>query len=128
LFYPLVLSITMFTIVVSSVFAVMVAPAVAVSLTLAIPAVIMIEAAVLAFPVAVIVSAALPARSDPRCAAVRRVSPIPAVPNVAAVYHVPVAIHPDVARARGNRSYPVHTRRRWSADSDADGYLSFKGG
>jgi hypothetical protein len=116
----------MFPIVVS--FAVMVAPAVAVSRTLAVPAVIMIEAAMLAFPVAVIVSAALPARSDPRCAAVRRVSPIPAVPNVAAVYHIPIAVNPHVPGARGNRSYPVHTRRRWSADSDSNGYLSFKGG
>ena len=108
--------------------AVMVAPAVAVSRTLAVPVVIMIEAAMLAFPVAVIVSAALPARSDPHCAAVWRVSPIPAVPNVAAVYHVPIAVNPYVPGARCNRSYPVHTRRRWSADSDSNGYLSFKGG
>jgi hypothetical protein len=108
--------------------AIMVAPAVAISLPLAVPAVIMIEAAMLSFPVAVIVSATLPARSDPHCTAVRRKCPITAVPNVAAVYHVPVAVHPDIAWARDYRPDAQHARRRWSADSDPDGYLSFKGG
>jgi hypothetical protein len=117
----------MLVIAVSFVFAVMVAPAVVVSLTLAVPAVIMIEPAMLSFPVAVIISAALPARSHPHCAAVRSKRPITAVPNVAAVYHVPIAVNPYVVRARGDRSHPVHTRRRWSADSNSDGHLSFKG-
>src|ERR1700675_2563874 len=110
----------MFPIMVSFVFAVMVAPAIAVSLTLAIPAVIMIEAPMLAFPVAVIVSAFLPARSDPHCTAVGRVGPITAVPNVAPVHHVPIAVNPHIARARRNRSHPVHAWWRWSANSDSD--------
>jgi len=107
---------------------VMVTPAVAVSLTLAVPAVLMIETAALAFPIAVIVSAALPAGSDPHRAGVGRVSPITAVPNIAAIYYVPIAVNPHVAGTRWNRSHPVHTRRRWGADSDSNGYLSLKGG
>src|ERR1700730_15985776 len=106
----------------------MVAPAIPVSLTRAIPAVIMIEAAALAFPITIIVSALFPTRSDPHCTGVRWVSPITAVPNIAAIYHIPIAVNPHVAGTRWNRSYPVHTRRGWSADSDSDGYLSFKGG
>jgi hypothetical protein len=113
----------------SLVFAIfMVAPAVAVSLTLAVPAVIMIEAPALAFPIAVIVSAVLPTRSDPHCTGVRWVGPITAVPNIAAIYHVPVAVYPDITRPRCNGSHTIHPRRRWRADSDSDGYLSFKGG
>jgi hypothetical protein len=114
---------------ISIVFAIfMVTPPVAVALTLAIPAVLMIKAAMVTFPIPVIVSAPFPARSDPHCTTVGRVSPITAVPNVTAVYHVPIAVHPNVAWPRWNRSHTVHTRRRWSADSDSDGYLSFKGG
>src|SRR3984893_4685451 len=111
---------------VSFVFAVMVAPAVAVALTLAIPVVIMIEAAMLSLPVAVIVSAALPARSDPDCSAVRGECPITRVPNVAAIYHVPIAVHPYVARARSYRPDAQHARRRRCANPDSDGYLSLK--
>jgi hypothetical protein len=118
----------MIPIVIPFVFAVMVAPAVAVSLTLAVPAVIVIEAATLALPVAVIVSAALPARPDPNCPAVRWKGPVTAVPDVPAVYHVPISVNPYVVGARWSWPHPVHTRRRRSADSDSDGYLSFKGG
>jgi len=107
---------------------VVIAPAVPVSLTIAIPAVIVLEAAVLSLPVAVVVSAVLPARSDPSCASIRWVSPITTMPNVVAIYHVPIAVHPDVAGARCNGSHTIHTRRGWSADPDSDGYLSFKGG
>jgi hypothetical protein len=114
-------------IAISFVLVVMVAPAVAVSPTLAVPAVIMIEAATLSFPVAVIVSAALPARSDPHCTAVRRKCPITTVPNVVAVHHVPIAVNPDITGPRFNRPYPVNPRGRWSANSNSDRYLSFKG-
>jgi hypothetical protein len=120
----------MLAIAVTLVFAVtvMVAPTVTVSPTLVVPAVIMIEAAALSLPVAVIVSAALVARSDPRCTAVRRVSPITPVPDVAAVDHIPITVNPHVTRTRRNRSHTVHARWRRRADPDSDGYLSFKGG
>src|ERR1700726_516305 len=114
----------MVVIAVSFVFAVMVAPTVTVSPTLAVPAVIMLEPAMFSFPVAVIISAALPARSDPHCTAIRWKCPIPAVPNVAAIYHIPVAVHPAIAWARSYRPDPHHTRWRWCANSDSDGYLS----
>src|ERR1700681_1567099 len=118
----------MLAISVSIMIAIMVAPTVTVSHTLAVPSVIMLVAPAIPIPVAVIVSAALPTRSDPHCTGVGRVSPITAVPNVAAVYHVPIAVNPHVAGARWNGAHPIHTRRRWSANSDSDGYLSFKGG
>jgi hypothetical protein len=107
---------------------VMIAPAVTISLMLAIPSVIVIEPATIPIPVAVVVPASLPTRSDPRRSAVRRNCPITTVPNVAAIYRIPIAVHPDIARARRNRSHPIRTRRRWSADSNSHGYLSFKGG
>ena len=109
-------------------FPVMLSPAVVVSLTLAVPAVIMLEAPTISVPVTVVVPAPFPTRSDPGCAAVRRQGPITPVPNVTAINYIPIAVHPDIARARSYWPDAQHTRRRWSADSDSDGYLSFKGG
>jgi hypothetical protein len=110
------------------VFTVMVAPAVVVSLMLAVPAVIMLEAPTISVPVTVVVPAPFPTRSDPGCAAVRGKSPIAPVPTVAAIYHVPIAVNPHIAGARSYWPDAQHTRRRWSADSYSDGYLSFKRG
>ena len=98
------------------VFMLMVAPAVVVSLMLAVPAVIMLEAPTISVPVTVVVPAPFPTRSDPGCAAVRGKSPIAPVPKVAAVYHVPIAVNPHIAGARGYWPDAQHTRRRWSAD------------
>src|ERR1700693_2682705 len=110
------------------VFAVVVAPAVMIALTLAVPVVIMLEPATISVPVAIVIAAPFPTRSDPQCSAVRRERPITSVPNVAAVYGIPVAVHPDIAGARGYRPDAHHTRGRRCANSDSDGYLSFKGG
>jgi hypothetical protein len=108
-------------------FTVMVPPAISVSSTLVVPAVVMLEAPTISVPVTVVVTATFPTRPDPNCSAVRRHSPITPVPNVMAVYGIPVAVHPRVAGSRCNWSR-IHARRRRSANSDSDGYLSFKGG
>src|ERR1700726_1328565 len=109
------------------VFMLMVAPAVVVSVMLAVPAVIMLEAPTISVPVTVVVAAPFPTRSNPDCSTIRRLSPIAPVPNVAAVYGIPVAVHPHIAGSRCHWSR-IHPRRRRSANSDSDGYLSFKGG
>src|SRR4029077_638683 len=49
-------------------------------------------------------------------------------PNGPPIYHLPVAVYPDITRPRCNGSHTVHPRRRRRADSDSDGYLSFKSG
>jgi hypothetical protein len=103
-----------------------VAPAIAVSITIAVPVVIVFIASTGAFPIAVIVEPAFITRPDPDCAAVRRLSPIAAVPNVAAAYRIPVTVNPDVAGARSDRPYAVHTRWRRSAQFNTDGHLSFQ--
>src|ERR1700686_5472782 len=110
------------------VFTVMVAPAVVVSLMLAVPVVIMLEAPAISVPVTVVIPAPFPTRPDPGCAAVRRQGPITPVPNVTAINYIPIAVHPDIARARSYWPDAQHTRRRWSAHCDSDGDLSFKGG
>jgi len=109
------------------VFMLVVSPAVVVSLTLAVPAVIMLEAPTFSVPVSIVVTATFPTRSNPDRPAIRRQSPIAPVPNVAALYGIPVAVHPRVAGSGCSRSR-IHARRRRSANSDSDGYLSFKGG
>src|ERR1700688_2832229 len=110
------------------VFTVMVAPAVVVSLTLAVPVVIMLEAPAISVPVTVVIAAPFPTRPDPGSSAVWRQGPITPVPNVAAVDGIPVAIHPEIVGARSHWPDAQHTRGRWSANSYSDGYLSLKGG
>jgi hypothetical protein len=88
----------------------------------------MLKAPTISVPVTMVVTATFPTRPDPNRSAIWRQSPIAPVPNIAAIYHVPIAVNPHVAGARGYRPDAQHTRRRWSADSYSDGYLSFKDG
>jgi hypothetical protein len=87
----------------------------------------MLEAPTVTVPVTVVVTATFPTRPNPDRSAIRRLGPIAPVPNVAAVYGIPVAVHPHIAGPGRNWSR-IYARRRRSANSDSDGYLSFKGG
>jgi len=118
----------MFVFAVSFMFTTFAVPSVAVSHTSAVPPVIVLEAPTLSVPVTVVVAPAFPAGSDPRCAAIRWVSPITSMPNVATLDGIPVAVNPNIPGARSHRPHTIHSRRRRSADPNSDGYLSFKGG
>jgi hypothetical protein len=104
----------------------MVAPAITVSITIAVPAVIMLEASAVSFPIAVIVATAFIARPDPDCSSVWRASPITAMPNVMAPYGIPITVDPNIFGARSDWPYAVYTWRRRSAQFDSDGHLRFQ--
>src|SRR5689334_22475128 len=86
---------------------------------IAIPAMIMRHAAMLAFPIAVKVSAALVARTDPTSARVWGARPISVVPPIPAVDDVPIAVHPNVGRSGSRRVRSDDSRRGRGPDADA---------
>lgn len=78
----------------------------------------------LASPETAVVPPADMARSHPVRARVRRLRPVPVAPAVVPALRVPVAFHPDVARAwRGSAHHDHVGRRRRCADLDAHGHL-----
>ena len=97
-------------------------PAVVISVVIVIPVMVVFETTMRAVPVAAVEAAAFMARADPIRAAVRRTSPIAAMPDVVAVEGVPVACNPSKLRARADR-YDVMSRRRRRADLNSDSYL-----
>src|SRR5690242_4149801 len=105
-----------------------VAPAIAVPMALAVPVMVVFNTAALPLPVAAVVMTALVARNDPDGACIRRTRPVAPVPGVAAVDGIPVAVHPGVLTFklwfgawRPNRN---HSRCGWRTDHNAHGDLT----
>jgi len=84
--------------VVPVVVVVVIVPVVVVAVVLLIPMMIVFDAAVRAIPISAIVAAAFMAPCDPMRTRIRRTRPVTGVPNVAAIYRIPVAINPHVVR------------------------------
>ena len=84
-----------------------------------VPAMIMLDAAMIAVPVAGEIFVTVMMRNDPVRAHVRRSSPIAVMPPVMPTHGIPIAFHPDIIRARPRRLHVNYARaRRWS-DSDS---------
>jgi len=97
-------------------------PAVVIAVVVAIPVMVMIETAMRAVPIAGIETAAFVTRANPMSALVRRASPVATMPDVAAVYGIPVTVHPKVPWSRAHRHDVVSWRGR-RPDLNADGDL-----
>src|SRR5262249_36122494 len=94
-----------------------------VTLTLAIPSMVVIEVAPRRRPVAFEVSAAQPVRLDPIRAGERRPRPVPVVPKPSPRLRIPVAFDPFELRSRPRR-HAIHPRRwRRRADREAERHL-----
>jgi hypothetical protein len=88
-----------------------------------IPLMVVVAAAAVAVPVTVKVAVAIMMRRNPARAAVNWSRPIPVVPPVAAVYHIPVAVDPDISASWTPRHHPNHPGRWWRAYSNSNGNL-----
>jgi hypothetical protein len=97
-------------------------PAVVISVVIVVPVVVMIETAMRAIPIAGIEAATFVTRANPICARVGRAGPVATMPDVAAIYGIPVTVHPKVAWSRAYRHYVVAWRGR-RPDLNADGDL-----
>jgi hypothetical protein len=72
-------------------------PAVVISVVIVVPVVVMIETAMRAIPIAGKEAATFVTRADPMRARVRRAGPVATMPDVAAIYGIPITVNPKVA-------------------------------
>jgi hypothetical protein len=97
-------------------------PAVVISVVIVVPVVVMIETAMRAIPIAGIEAATFVTRADPMRARVRRTGPVATMPDVAAIYGIPVSVNPKVAWS-GACWHDVVARRGRRSDLNANGDL-----
>src|SRR5690349_18016654 len=88
----------------------------------AVPAVIVPEGSVIAFPVAFIIAGAVMARANPVSTLVGRTGPVAVMPSVLVPVGIPIALDPDIAGARSHRVNADHALgwRRSNIDSDGE--------
>lgn len=97
------------------------APAIVISVVVAIPMMVVFETTMGAVPIAAVEAAAFMARADPMRPGIRRASPIAAMPDVVAVDWVPVAFNPDELRPWADRDdVMAGWWRRANLNSDSD--------
>lgn len=90
------------------------------AIAIVIPVVIVLTAAMIAVPIACEVPVAIVSRGDPAGARIRRLRPVALMPLVMVPNRKPVALHPEVIRARTWRPYGDDSRRRRRADANPD--------
>ena len=96
-------------------------PTIVIAVVVAIPMMVVLEAAVGAVPVAAVEATAFMARADPMRAGIRRTSPVTAMPDVIAVGGVPISLNPNELRTRTDRDNIMSgRRRRANLNSDRD--------
>ncbi len=103
----------------SIVIAVVIVP---VAVAVAVPAVIVLEASAVAFPISGVELLAVMPRRDPTGPWVRRTRPVAIVPSPAMAVGIPVAVDPDKlgTRTRGHHSHHARRRRRTDANPNRD--------
>jgi hypothetical protein len=89
-----------------------------------VPVVVVLDAAVLAFPIAAVEALTVMTRAYPASALVGRASPIAAMPAIVAANGIPVAIDPEELRAGADRANSNDARRGRGTDYDSDRNLS----
>jgi hypothetical protein len=95
-----------------------------VAVPLAVRSMIVLDAAVLAFPIAAEEALTVVTRAYPASALVGRASPIAAMPAIVATNGIPVAIDPEELRAGADRANSNDARRGRGTDYDSDRNLS----
>ena len=96
------------------------AVAMIIAIPVAIPPVIVGKPAVLAFPITLEPTAAIMMGRHPYRSRVRGSTPIAFMPDVTAIYRIPVAVHPNKIGSRSPRTNRQDVwRRRWT---DVDPY------
>jgi hypothetical protein len=95
-----------------------------ISLVFTVPVVVVLDAAVLAFPIAAVEALTVVTRANPASALVGRTSPITTMPAIVATNGIPVAIDPEELRAGADRANSNDARRGRGTDYDSDRNLS----
>ena len=95
-----------------------------ISLMIVVPAVVVFDAAVLAFPIADEEALTVVMRAYPASALVGRASPIAAMPSIAVAYRIPVAVYPAELGTRADGANGKDPGRRRGSDYDSDRNLS----
>jgi len=105
---------------------VVILPAAPVMIAVAVPAMIVVEAAMRTIPIACVETFAVVAGADPAGAFIRRTRPVAAVPNVVATDRIPIALDPAVFGfgTGANRAHRVDARWRRRSDLNANRYLA----
>jgi lysylphosphatidylglycerol synthetase-like protein (DUF2156 family) len=98
-----------------------------IAVTIAIPFVIVLEAAVISVPITGIKPLAVVTRADPVGALVGRSAPVAFVPAIVSAHGIPVTINPDEVRARLRGKHSDHTRRWRRTNGDTNHDLSVRG-
>src|SRR6476661_6780494 len=99
---------------------VMILPAAAVVIVVPVPAMVVLEVAPRAIPIAGVETSAVMARADPARAFIRRLRPVAAMPNVMTPYRIPVAFNPEVVWTGFDWTDGVDARWRRRSDLNTD--------
>ena len=78
-----------------------------IAIMIAVPCMVVLNAAVGTVPVTVVEVSSIVPRPDPSCTYVRRTSPIPVMPDISAAYGIPISAYPR----------KTWTRARWYGDN-----------
>jgi hypothetical protein len=91
-----------------------------IAVPIAVPTMIVLEAAVVGVPIPRKELSSLITRPDPGGAGIRWASPISVVPLVVVSDRVPITVHPEVIRSGGTRPAMNDARRRRGPNSHSD--------
>src|ERR1700682_2340790 len=94
-----------------------------IALALTVPMMVVLDAAALTVPVAMIEALSIVARSHPAGGRVYRAAPIPGMPTIVAPYGIPVAVYPGEFRTWTGRENADDSWGWWRPDLDSDGNL-----
>jgi hypothetical protein len=93
------------------------------AVAIVVPTMVVLDAAAITVPVAMIEALPIMARSYPASGGIYRAAPISGMPLITVPYGIPVAVYPDEFGTGTRRENANHSRWRWWADSDSNGNL-----
>jgi len=94
-----------------------------VTITVPIPAMVVLKPSTASFPVSGEILSAVISRAYPHCAFIGSPGPVTSVPAIVISLRIPIPFDPDIIRTR-TRYHPFHPRP-WRR-ADTDGYLTGK--
>jgi hypothetical protein len=95
-----------------------------IAVTIPVPPMVVLNAAPITLPVAVIITLSIVARRYPVVSAVGGPAPISVMPPVMTTDGVPISVDPNITGTRSYWPNSNHARWRWWADPDSKVYFS----
>jgi hypothetical protein len=94
-----------------------------IAITLAVPAMVVLNPAALPLPIAVVIALSIMPWPNPVGSAISRTRPIPLMPSVMALDRVPIAVNPNIIRTRSYWPNSHYARRWWWANPNSKIHL-----